>query len=77
MEQAERWGVRPQRLQKSLERVHIFTHVRWQLRCYYISCAARAAGFVWADAARFAQDIALPTAFRMFWEPEEKGESGE
>ena len=72
VEQAARWGVQPQGLQKSLERAHIFTHVRWQMRCYYIDCAARADGFVWADAARFAHDIALPTAFRMFWE-EEKG----
>ena len=70
VEQAAHWGVQPCGLQKSLERAHIFTHVRWQMRCYYIDCTARADGFVWADAARFAQDIALPTAFKMFWEEE-------
>lgn len=68
--QAERWGAQPKGLGKSLERVHIFTHMRWQMRCYYIDCAVQCGGFVWADAARFAQDIALPTAFRMFREEE-------
>ena len=73
VEQAAHWGVQPCGLQKSLERAHIFTHIRWQMRCYYIDCTARADGFVWADAARFARDIALPTAFRMFWEEEKDG----
>ena len=68
--QAERWGVRPRMLLRSAERVHIFTHVRWQLRCYYLDCAAQCPDFVWADAARFDRDIALPTAFRMFREAE-------
>ena len=66
----EQWGLAPEELQKTLERTHVFTHVEWNMRCYYIRVSAPGGDLTWVDGARFAQDIALPTAFRMFWEPE-------
>ena len=66
----EQWGLAPEELQKTLERTHVFTHVEWNMRCCYIRVAAPGGDLTWVDGARFAQDIALPTAFRMFWEPE-------
>ena len=62
------WGLRPRSLVKQLERDHIFTHVQWQMRCFYISCGQEAEGFVWADAQALEAGYALPTAFRMFRE---------
>ena len=53
---------------KQLEKQHIFTHITWQLRCYYVEVSAPDGGLTWVDAARFARDISLPTAFRQFWE---------
>lgn len=64
----EGWGAQPRELVRMCERTHVFTHVEWQMRCFTVVCAREADGFVWADRARFDRDIALPTAFRQFWE---------
>ena len=64
--QAERWGVHPRELCRSSEKTHIFTHIRWEMRGFYIECAEAAPVFTWVDPVRFRQDIALPTAFRIF-----------
>ena len=61
---AESWGVRPKDLEKSVEKVHIFTHVQWQMRGYYLQCGAMPERFSWKKPA----DAALPTAFRQFVE---------
>ena len=66
--QAETWGVRPRNLIKQLVRTHIFTHVQWEMRCYYLDCGERSPQFVWADRAALETQIALPTAFGMFRE---------
>ncbi len=64
----EAWGAQPRELVSMREKTHVFTHVEWQMRCFTVVCAHEAGGFVWADSARFARDIALPTAFRQLWE---------
>ena len=66
VEQAQAWGCEPGELQMQLDRVHIFTHVQWNLRCYYITCRAKPACFTWASPEQMDKEIALPTAFRMF-----------
>ena len=68
LERVEQWGIEPVELLKTAEKTHIFTHVEWKMHCYYVNCKAPAGAFTWVDQARFEQDIALPTAFRMFWE---------
>lgn len=65
---AEKAGCEPAELLKSVERVHVFTHIIWRMRCYYIVCKEKSPEFVWADAERRKTDVALPTAFRMFVE---------
>lgn len=65
---ASQWGVRPLRPEKVLERTHIFTHVEWHMRCYYLQCGEENDRFVWADAEKMAGVIALPTAFKLFYE---------
>jgi len=62
------WGVEPRNLVKQLEREHIFTHIVWHMRCWYLECAAEAPAFVWADETALDRKYALPTAFRMFRE---------
>lgn len=64
----EEAGCEPAELLKSVDRAHIFTHIVWRMRCYYIVCRRKAGQFVWADAQRRKEDVALPTAFRMFVE---------
>ena len=41
------------------------------MRCYYVRVAEPGADSSWVDGAQFSRSIALPTAFRMFWEPED------
>ena len=64
----ETWDLQPRELVSMREKTHIFTHVAWNMRCFTVVCAREAAGFTWVDGARFDHDIALPTAFRQFWE---------
>lgn len=66
LQQAAQWGCEPARLTMQLDRVHIFTHIQWNLRCYYIECRERPEGFVWATGQMLDSEITLPTAFRMF-----------
>ena len=66
LDQVASWGLRPRNPERQLERTHIFTHVQWDMRCYYIGCAERGASFTWADEAALDGQLALPTAFRMF-----------
>jgi len=63
---AEAWGAAPRELVRASDKTHVFTHLTWNLRGYELVCAREAPGFLWADAARLRQDVALPTAFRMF-----------
>lgn len=67
----EQWGLQPEQLQKVIERTHVFTHVEWHMRCCYVRVAEPGGDFNWVDGAEFSRSIALPTAFRMFWEPED------
>lgn len=67
---AETMGVTPYELIKSVEAVHIFTHIEWQMRCFEILCRTPVPAFVWADAEGLRTEYALPTAFRMFLKEE-------
>ena len=66
LDQAAAWGVRPLGLEKMVKRIHVFTHIQWDMLCYYLRCGEPAPGFVWADRSNLDRQYALPTAFRMF-----------
>ena len=66
LDQAAAWGLHPRGLEKQVERTHVFTHVQWEMRCYYVNCLIQAEGFTWADEAALDGQYALPTAFRIF-----------
>lgn len=68
LDQASEWGVHPTGIEKQLHRTHIFTHIQWDMRCFYLNCAERPETFTWADASELDEKYALPTAFRMFRE---------
>lgn len=65
---AEAMGLRPRDILRTVERKHIFTHIRWEMRGIYMEVAAPAGDFVWHTADEIRQNAALPTAFRQFWE---------
>lgn len=64
----EGWGCRPGRLQKELVRSHIFSHVRWDMVCFYVECECEGRMLSWYENQYVAAHIPLPTAFRQFWE---------
>ena len=71
-EQAVAWleerGLQPLELERMVERNHIFTHIRWDMRGYYIKVARMTGGYTWLEAQRLDREAALPTAFRQFRE---------
>lgn len=74
---AESFGVQPAELYKQMHRVHIFTHIKWQMTCYHILCTKKASDFIWATAQEIQNNYALPTAFRMFFEAHNETNSTE
>ena len=64
----ETLGLRPKELKLQLQRQHIFTHIRWDLRGYYVEVAAPAGEYLWLTSEEIETKAALPTAFRQFWE---------
>lgn len=75
VDQAARWGAAPEGAERCVERDHIFTHVRWALRCYHLSCRTPCPPFVWVTKEELERDYALPTAFRQFWDSGDSSES--
>ncbi|MBQ8580269.1 MAG: A/G-specific adenine glycosylase [Oscillospiraceae bacterium] len=61
-------GLQVREVFRQLDKKHIFTHVQWQMRCFYLEVAAENEAFAWRTAAEIDADSALPTAFRQFWE---------
>ena len=68
---AEAMGLRPRDILKTVERKHIFTHIRWEMRGIYMEVAEAAGEFTWLTAEEIRASAALPTAFRQFWEETE------
>lgn len=66
LETAQAMGAQPIRLEQILHRTHIFTHVEWQMQGAFIRCATEAPALEWVDAAALGQEIALPSAFKIF-----------
>ncbi len=66
-------GAAPDRPDWMVERSHIFTHIRWEMRGWRILCTNKAPGLTWASPAELRDRYALPTAFRQFFEiPDEE-----
>ena len=67
----EEMGLSPRDVFKQLERKHIFTHIRWEMRGVYLEVANPGGDFVWMTEEQIEKEAALPTAFRQFWEERE------
>ena len=61
-------GLQPREIFREVERKHIFTHIQWQMRGYFLEVTECTEGLVWLTAEEIRRDAALPTAFRQFWE---------
>ena len=53
---------------RQTEKNHIFTHIEWKMRGFYMEVAEKGEQYVWFSADQIRETAALPTAFRQFWE---------
>ena len=56
---------------RQLDKRHIFTHIEWEMRGFYLEISEKLGDFQWFSAAEVAEQAALPTAFRQFWDARE------
>ena len=61
-------GLKPRELLRQTERSHVFTHIQWRMRGYYMEVKETAGDLVWYSAGQIEETAALPTAYRQFWE---------
>ena len=66
LETALNFGAEPIELLKETHKVHIFTHIRWEMVGYHILCKEKCGRFLWATRKELESTYALPTAFRIF-----------
>ena len=64
----EALGLRPSELLRQVDRQHIFTHIRWDMRGIYMEVKDCGGAFLWQTRDQIDEQAALPTAFRQFWE---------
>ena len=53
---------------RQVEKNHIFTHIEWKMRGYYLEVTQQNESFTWLTAEQITAEAALPTAYRQFWE---------
>lgn len=68
MEAVAKMGLTPVEIRRQVEKKHIFTHITWSMRGFYIETAEPGGDFIWQTAQQINTLSALPTAFRQFWE---------
>ena len=64
----EQKGLRLKELLRQVERKHIFTHEEWLMRGLYAEVSAEISEYDWYTPEQINREIALPTAFRQFWD---------
>ena len=68
LEAVQAMGIRPREIIKQIERKHIFTHIIWKMQGIYLEVAEETGDFSWLTAEQILGEVALPTAFRQFFE---------
>ncbi len=66
--QVENYGLKIKDIHMKVERKHIFTHVEWDMCGVYVEVSSCDGDFVWLPREQIETQVALPTAFRIFWD---------
>ena len=64
----ESMGLKPKELYRQADKKHIFTHIQWNMRGYYLEVSEPVGDLPWLTAEKIREEAALPTAFRQFWD---------
>lgn len=70
--QVQQWGMAVTDVERQLDKKHIFTHIIWNMRGFYMKVREKDENFTWFTAEEIVQNAALPTAYRQFWEAREQ-----
>ena len=70
-EAISRLGLPVRDIHRQLDGKHIFTHIEWKMRCFYLEVSEKPELFQWFTAEEIANSAALPTAYRQFWDARE------
>jgi len=70
LETASGLGLEPADIFLQADKVHIFTHVQWNMRGIYMEVRRAPESYTWVDRDALERSFALPTAYRQFWEPD-------
>lgn len=55
-------------ISRQTDKKHIFTHIQWDMRGYYLEVTDTCDAFSWQTPEQIEREAALPTAFRQFWD---------
>lgn len=75
VEKVEQIGIKPKDILLQVERKHIFTHIEWRMNGIYMETAEENDRFCWMTADQIRQQVALPTAFKLFWDEMDTAEN--
>lgn len=64
----ENMGMKPKQIHGIINRNHIFTHIEWKMQGIVCEVGETCDSLIWKTAVEINREIALPTAFRQFWE---------
>lgn len=65
---AEEANLKPKDILRTVNRKHIFTHMQWDMIGVYMEVSCTNDHFCWLTEEEINEQMALPTAFRQFWE---------
>ena len=72
LEALQAMGLKPREILREVERKHIFTHIQWNMKGIYLEVAEPAGNFTWLTPEEINTQVALPTAFKQFWDLEDQ-----
>ena len=64
----EKKGISVKAVYRQADKKHIFTHIEWRMRGFYLEVAAEHPAYRWFTKEQIETEAALPTAFRQFWD---------
>ena len=71
LDYAEKMGLHPREILREARKKHIFTHIQWDMLGVYLEVGEKIPEYQWFTPEEIADQAALPTAFRQFWEETE------
>ena len=68
LNEVEKLCLKPKEILRQVEKMHIFTHIKWMMNGIYVEVQDVGGDFSWYTAEEIDAFAALPTAYRQFWD---------